>query len=222
MSDLSFANKPTDFYPYVKHVIDWNGIKLSGKHDFSQKNKDLQKKFVQEEYTELMTLGFEAQNKVEVMDGLADLVVTAGYWMYLKDPHIISSSCKLLTYSFGTNYAKNIQYAINKDDPWEVLQGVMALCHQVDFKVGEAIREVLRSNDSKMPSIDDYKAYHGVGDAELGETLVMESKTLNSKFEGRYEGIYATESVGHIVFRDKEGKIIKPLMYSEPDLKLFV
>ncbi len=224
--DLSFVNKPTDFYKYVKHVIEWNKIAGDGKHDFSHTKIAAQKRFVKEEFDELIDKGIKRGNKIEVIDGLADLVVTVGYWMYLRDPHLIENSCKLIHYGMGNNYIKLLENDIINDRPWEAMQSVMALCHQVDFKVDATIREVLRSNDSKIPTLQEFTDKHynttRIGGLDLDSMLLLECRMIEESSNGRYEGVTYQLCGDHVVFREKGSKIVKPSLFSEANLEGFI
>lgn len=207
--NLSFMNKPTDFFKYVDEVIQWNSTALGGTHDFSPAKIALQKTFVEEEYKELKD-AIESQDKQEVADALADLIVTAGYWMYLKDPHLISNSCRLLNFSMGANYVKMIGYAINNDDAWTVLQHTIALFMQVDCLVDKTMKEVLESNWSKFASVEGFS----------NEQKDAFSQTMSAAIEknGRYTGVSATEVNGKLVFKSGKGKLLKcPDTFKEPD-----
>lgn len=210
--DTTFLNKPTDFYKYVEEVIHWNKVSQAGKEDFSAKKISDQKNFVLEEINELGE-AIIAKDKEEVVDALADIVVTAGYWLYLKEPSLIKNSCKLMNFSLGSNHYNRIKYGFDDDDPWEVMQGVMSLFYQLDCKVDKVMREVLSANWTKFPKEDWYIGKYHCDNVD--EFIDVVCNGINKG--GRYSGVRCTKYDSRLIFHSDTNKIVKPPSFREPD-----
>lgn len=219
--------KPTNYLKYVQHVIQWNSIATGGVHDHSPSNIERQVSFVKEEFQEMME-ALANDDKVEYVDALADLVVTVGYWLYLKEPETITKNCTLNSFNFGANHIKALELAITNDEPYVALQEVMSLFYQAECLVDKIIWEVLDSNDSKYPALHkclrsgEMVIYEGDCDFERSWTPERMCKIIETKYAGRYTGITYQVYDGKVIFKDDKGKIVKPLTFKNPKLKDFV
>lgn len=80
MNKLDFVKQ---LKKHAQSVIDWNLVACGGVHDLSESKLKKQFSFVQSEAEETITRGFLKGDVIEVIDGAADVFVTASYAMFL-------------------------------------------------------------------------------------------------------------------------------------------
>ena len=91
-----------------------------------------------------------------------------------------------------------------------------------DFDYFSAIKEVCRSNMSKVPTIDEVKDMYGVCHTAACGSAVdwIES---NRPYKGiKYEIIDDEYGAKRVVFKDENGKVMKPWCFEEPNLAPFI
>jgi hypothetical protein len=211
--DVSYRNIRT----FIMHVIDWNDV-IS--QDFSEARNELQKSITLEEINETI-MAFRDCDKVEVVDGVGDILVTAGFYLYLQSGRDISFMDKLM--AIDSELLKETGYL---DWRLDKLKDDLEDYDTVDFKMlqficAEAIRifgeeyvqnyfcAILYSNESKFTPIHEYN--HEV-----------EMEHVESKYKDKFANIVPVTRM----FRGKEvvllradnghGKLLKPTGFKEP------
>jgi hypothetical protein len=232
----NMKNQGYDWAWFAREVIKWNYVAGGGKHDFSNEKKDLQHSFVLEEFKEVCE-AIEKQDKDEVISEFCDLVVVASYSDFLEclneninkyiDDAFTFSVRKFNKYEFALY---NIQEAVRFKDYVQV-------CHLA----AEAIENIgnfehiangiLEANWSKLPTVDEFKTKCVLTNWKFDEydknpraiplnlCVDYQIKKLEELFEGRYNGFYhqvvEVDGVERIVFKDSNGKIMKPITFKK-------
>lgn len=226
------------FQNAAKRVIEWNFV-ARGKHEFDAATVAFQKKLVKEEFDELVEDGIKGLNKVLVVDAVCDIFVVGVYWSVLETLKEVSDNLRieglrfaiqdvnnaidpsLMKYDDMTLYVKMMEEGLEKDNPYRVLEGCIGLMLGLDFDYRKALTEVLDSNDSKIPTIAQF--HDSVGyDLTLDDNIQIESVKIENRNFGRYTGVSGKVIDGRIVFKDGNGKIMKPCTFQEARLEGFV
>lgn len=116
--------------------------------------------------------------------------------------------------------------SINLDLTHATVTIVGELLRCLDFDHECALLSVLGSNDSKLPvyadlvkALDDVFGHMiDLEAATKEQVLKLQADLLNKQHAGRYEGITGTILDGRAVFKDSNGKIMKPCTFFEPEL----
>lgn len=221
----------------VLDVIKWNAVSRNGIHNFSQETVGAQLTYVYSEAKE--TVQAFLQNDVkEILDGIADIMVTASYLSFLVEQkpmrtnvheselhnateagadHVIlvgASQMMGLTNYVIQNDLSFYGIDIEEDAAYTVanLSNIAEIVYGVDMC--QVIDAVLESNWSKFPllgnwnEIDLYQECRWI-EANRGKTDVKWN-------------IVEVEGQKYVVYRDKNGtgKIQKPSAYKEPTIVL--
>lgn len=221
---LLAMTKPSDLYAYAEHVIEWNHVAYRARNNVATPF-DLQWGFIREEFNELVD-ALRVGDRIETVDAACDLFVVASYACQLKSPEYLREACipsPTLTFTIG-----DLEHNLygNMRDPVYVLKLVTALCYRLDINLDYNMRQVLHSNDSKYPDVDDILAlWPGKSRAEA---LREECKAIEERSNGRYQGVGFREVTTDIrnpnvrgtrlVFFDRNGKIMKPSTFVEPKI----
>lgn len=226
------------FQNAAKRVIDWNFV-ARGKHEFDATTIAFQKKLVKEEFDELVEDGIKGLNKVLVVDAICDIFVVGVYWSILETLKEVSENLRIegmrfaiqdvnntidpssLKYDDMSLYVKMMEEGLEKDNPTRVLEGCMGLMLGLDFDYRKALTEVLDSNDSKIPTIYQFQNIFGSG-LSIEDDIQLESVWIENRNSGRYTGVSGKVIDGRIVFKDDNGKIMKPCTFKEARLEGFV
>lgn len=220
----------------AQRVIDWN-FAARGKHALSTSELLFQWELVEEEYNELYELGISKNNRKEVIDALCDLFVVSVYADFqtrslhetYKDgpydifPYVteknsdIFDNLSILTYYVGQQLANG------------VVRNTIEIMRKFNFDYIDALEEVLDSNDSKIPTVEEFNKefykqhfYFSENDVALEEMIQLESDLIEKRNKGRYTGVKGNvvkvNGVDRVVWKDCNGKIMKPLTYFEAKL----
>ena len=76
-------NSVVNFEQEYNNVVLWNAIALSNNHDYSKEALARQYSLVEEEFKETKD-AVDVKDLVETIDGLCDIFVVAGYWLFLN------------------------------------------------------------------------------------------------------------------------------------------
>lgn len=118
--------------------------------------------------------------------------------------------------------------SIDFDISYTAVNLISELLRSLNFDHESALNQVLSSNDSKLPKFADLaaalddKLSDGLVDFNTApEELVLsvQAELLNSEHAGRYKGITGTLLNDRAVFKDSNGKIMKPCTFFEPKLE---
>lgn len=207
------------FIDYCWEVVAWNAVSRGGKHTFSPEEEIKQLDYCLEEIQETLE-AYEEEDLVEVLDGLADCLVTISYLIALvREADVLSFEAVKVSQipdnsnNFYQRLAGSYQ-RLSTDCPMLIdaeiaLLDVVGALNSVndhwneDVDVMGVIEEVLDSNWSKFPYLD--------------QVVPMEECKWIEENRGK-EGVYHSVIDNKIVFRDKGGKIMKPSTFKEPDI----
>ncbi|QYC52487.1 hypothetical protein [Salmonella phage SSBI34] len=217
-------------------------------HDYSEEMIDRQKSFCVEELNELKDALLNKDRK-ETIDALADLFVVVSYWDFLKKlkveaellDNIEDAIDAAVDYSEialdpGTwahdslvDLVRILSSSINSfGESHFAFRAICTILHNVDLDIEEVLEEVLSSNESKIPTIEQFKegfisSRYGVvkGGLSVDDMISIEAEALNKHHAGRYKGIRGEVFGNRVVFKDDKGKIMKPCTFFEPNLEKY-
>lgn len=210
---MIWFTKSFNFSKYAAEVVRWNGVGYGGHSKPLHAQWEL---VVEEGGTELVD-AFVAKDKKEFLDAVVDTFVVATYYDYLKYGDKPYSkvfmegvdNCSLLDINFLVH---KLQVYIRLGDITGVHKMTFALMNKLDADVEGALEEVLRSNWSKFVTFN----------AKDEEVYDKECKRIEEVSEGRYTGVKWDVRDNLVVFTDSNGKIVKPMTYSPPELEQFI
>lgn len=204
-----------------------------------------QRDLVEEELmTELLVDGIQSENRTLVIDALCDIFVVSTYWDFITELKYISEihscngaysvddiikdakeSAKSPFIDLSTKYTlselvSSMVEGYIADTPSEVVSNCASIMTRADFDYQKALREVLDSNDSKIPTLEEFISKHLVvgNKGSLDYLINIEEKDIEKRNNGRYNGVVGRVVNGRVVFKDSNGKIMKPLTFFEPNL----
>lgn len=220
---LLAMTKPSDLYAYAEHVIEWNHVAYRARNNVATPF-GLQWGFIREEFNELVD-ALRVGDRIETVDAACDLFVVASYACQLKSPEYLREACTpspTLTFTIG-----DLEHNLygNMQDPVYVLKLVTALCYRLDINLDYNMQQVLHSNDTKYPYLQDVLALWP--DKEHNEALRLECKAIEDRSNGRYSGVRCHKVYNakdprstdpRLVFFDNNGKIMKPSTFESPKI----
>jgi len=118
--------------------------------------------------------------------------------------------------------SKLVEYMVQSyhdDVPECLVNDCCTLMTILDFNYRKALDEVLSSNESKIPTEEDFLWQYHSEAVSLEEAISLEEKRIEEKSLGRYTGVKGSKINGRVVFKDSNGKIMKPCTFFEPDLE---
>lgn len=216
-------NSVVDFEQEYNNVVLWNAIARSGEHDFSKETIKLQYSLVEEEFKETKE-AVDARDLVETIDGLCDIFVVAGYWLFLSKAQMKCEGFVVDPVGAleSVYYQPKIFNEPDKIDVSNLFQDAMnALASLKGGK--ECLQEVLRSNMSKFAQKDFFE--------DKGILPEVVAANIEVSSNGRYKNVVPIYSlivdndtqkeVEYVVFRNEGGKskLLKPFYFQEPKLK---
>lgn len=211
--DVSYT-KCSDF---IQYVIDWNAV-ISD--DFSDARLDLQKKITMEEINETME-ALEYCDKKEVIDGVGDILVTAGFYLYLQneqDTSFLDNICaidsELLKYQIGfDSVLHDISYDLQSFAIVDYFKLQLLCAYTIDMFGRDTVEDyfdaILKSNDSKFIKPEEYNEQ-------------VEMNHVTSKYSGKFSNItpvtrmFRGSEVILLLADGGHGKMLKPTMFKEP------
>lgn len=224
------------FVQCAQRVIDWN-FAARGKHALSTSELLFQWKLVEEEYSELYDLGVSKRNRKEVIDALCDLFVVSVYADF-QARNLIGTykDCPFDIFPYSSEEKADIldnlsilTYYVGQQMGNGVVRHCIEIMKKLDFDCIAALKEVLDSNDSKIPTVEKFHEefykqhfYFSDNDVALDEMIKLESDLIEKRNNGRYKGvtgaIVTVNGSQRVVWKDENGKIMKPLTYFEAKL----
>jgi hypothetical protein len=201
---------------YYENIIDWNAITGN-----SISNEDLRKVYtnlVDEETEETLT-GLRDKDQVEFIDGVIDSLVVGSYLFALKQ------QADFTDYTLRDLSVVELSEAINTVEQiksngtiFKNIDKILSIYEDVFYTIKDSVnvfgafQEVLDSNWSKFPDTNLVNPEE--------EVSLIES-------QGRYKGVVfsivnTSDNLKKYVFRDENGKILKPSTFKEPQLAQFI
>ena len=219
-------------------VVEWNqtaqGVTSSEEEDFSNEKFLLQIKLVEEELKEYRDAA-KTNDHVEILDAAGDIFVVASYLSYMffgkqaiKDVLTQPVGDRLADDPHDT-FIKSQDFMDKTSDNSSFGLGMLAcavtrmardtLVKSI-YDDKKVMQEILRSNYSKFPDKESLRTKWMVND--INEALELELSWIEENRD--YSGItYKFNSKnGLYVFFDENGKIMKPSVFSGPDIKSIV
>ena len=165
----------------AERVREFN-LTAHGHFDYTEEAIARQKGFVKEELmTELLIDGIKDENRTLVIDALCDIFVVATYWEFITTLQDI-----LENQEFDGTFDEAVKWAIDSTDdsldlritsteslsdqvfymtngysgdyPPQVVCSCVAFMNSADFDYVRALEEVLSSNESKIPTLEEFIA----------------------------------------------------------------
>jgi hypothetical protein len=200
---------------FVQDVIVWN--KVIGE-DFGEHKFDLQKKITLEEINETIE-AYRNNDKKEIIDGVGDILVTAGYFNYLKtqsDEFLkekIQFDSEVMPFYIGfESLLDNIKTSIIRGHTCHFSLSLLA-SKTIDMYGRELVEDyfqaIIKSNYSKFILPEDWNE-----DLEL--------QHARNKYAGKFENIIpvtvTVDNQDYILLKadNGKGKLLKPTLFREP------
>lgn len=225
--------KTEDFNLQLKSVIKWNAVGNNFQQRFTIDDINRQGAYAEEELYEAIS-GISSNDKLEMIDGVADSFVTVGYKFFMitgdrefHDPNGVNSFIDVdctpsyAKWAIVSDLSALVGLNINEPCPIEANTSASILFDvisnvQIAFGIdmAEVIAEVMESNWSKFPIYTDADDY----EAEC-RWIEQYRKKENVAFK-----VVNTGDEFRVVFRDDNGagKICKPQSFKEPNLLRFL
>lgn len=216
---------------FIQYVIDWNKVFLNPDMTLDERI-DLQKKVTVEEINETLA-ALMIEDPKEIIDGIGDILVTAGYLRYLyagESVDFLNSSL----FNYDIKYENYYQYVDVIHFPLIDLKNHIlhettsfsydtlnylacyAICDFGRDNVENYFNAILLSNDTKFVPVEQW--------VEFNDEYM---EAAQEKYEGKYKDLVWWESDfrGEPVFLIRadhgRGKILKPPSFKEPSDLLF-
>ncbi len=222
-TDFIFRN--LDFGWAFNRVIEWNKTARDGKHVFDDSTIALQKKLVKEETDELED-AIDLQDKIESLDALCDMFVVGAYWYFLQNKEMKHGGYLASTPLDSIDYVAAAKFDIENDSSAMFMLAVTSMLLKFDGNIRDALEEVLSSNDSKFPNVENNNGLEGMSVGDEYITPKEMCDWIENVNEGRYTKIsYKIVGKGEnrrYVFLDSNNKIMKPKGFFKPDLTSFI
>lgn len=212
--------QPFSWQKFVEQVIRWNYLAGNKYHDYRDEKYENQLRLVREEFKEVLE---EIKNKdiSALKSELIDLVVVSSYAMFLQ-------GCE--TFSMNPFYGRSISTVapmiLDFTDPREAYQFAVTTLNQIgDYEF--IAQDVLANNDKKIPPVKDFlneavETFWQLDVYDHNPSLcpieeAIKYQVLAIEADGRYTGVNATiidfEDNQYIVFKDSNGKVMKPCTF---------
>lgn len=193
-------------------VVSWNNF--VGNVLNKEGLKELYIDLVKEETTEIFD-SIKTNDAVEFLDGVCDTLVVGSFLLAVKNQKDFKDydlSFKEVNIEPSINYLKDL---IN-EDVFKNIEKVLSLVENIGYSSGLnielAFKEVMESNWSKFPLVDNVNP--------LNEVKYIED-------QGRYTNVRFERNVDlngneRYIFKDGNGKVVKPSTFKEPKLANFI
>ena len=216
-------NSVVNFEQEYNNVVLWNAIALSNNHDYSKEALARQYSLVEEEFKETKD-AVDVKDLVETIDGLCDIFVVAGYWLFLNKakPKIEGFVIDPVVALESVYYQPKLFNSPDTIDVSNLFQDTLnALASLKGGK--ECLQEVLRSNMSKFAQKDFFED-KGILPEVVAANIEVSSNGRYKNVVPIYSNILDNETgkeVEYVVFRNEGGKskLLKPFYFQEPKLK---
>lgn len=211
------------FQEEADRVLKWNLMARGGNDEFTEEDYDLALDLVKEEAKELLE-EHENRNRVGFLKELIDYFVVSCHLLavFNRLSHL-PYSANIKTFDVASIEGDIDALSIENVDDILNIEVACSILSQVHANVKPAMNEVLSSNESKFPTQQqlcdayDTKDWH--------EAVEKECLRIEKESNGRYTGVSATyygDFGGYFVFKDSNGKIMKPITYKPADVSPFV
>lgn len=199
----------------LEETIEWNRVANEGEFIFTDLRQTLQHACLAEEIKELED-AIIANDPVEVVDAICDILFVGVYAWYMRTARIydVSLLCKNIgcvsTEYTLTNLLVDLKIALDNYHYLEICQLILSSSVMFDFSLKEAYREVVASNFTKFPLVDE---------------IDVEDELNWFREYSKYQDVIGTViNNERVVFRSNYGggKVVKPRCFNEPKLFWFI
>lgn len=193
-------------------VVSWNNF--VGNTLNKEGLKDLYTNLVKEETTEIFD-SIKSNDSVEFLDGVCDTLVVGSFLLAVKNQEDFKNytlSFKKVNIEPSINYLKELL----EENLFNNIEQILSLVENIGYSSGLnielAFKEVMESNWSKFPLIENVNP--------LEEIKYIEN-------QGRYKNVNFEKNIDlngneRYIFKDGNGKVVKPSTFKEPQLKEFI
>lgn len=209
-------SRTPDLTNLLEQTIHWNEVGNLGKHNFTDQRMQLQIKCLDEELNELKE-AIKADDPVEAVDALCDILFVAAYATYLENGGAVGWLDKANaydTYSISIpfkieNMTEDLVYLFEKGEYELMCATIMYVAPILNFDLYHAYENVVNSNFTKYPLTDDVM-------------IGAEMEWFNTC--SKYDDVCVEEYDGYFIFRcdGGYGKIVKPRTFVEPTLEQYI
>ena len=212
--------EPFSWQKFVEQVIRWNYLAGNKSHEYGDEKYENQLRLVREEFKEVLK-EIELKDISALKSELIDLVVVSSYAMFLQGRK---------TFSMNPFYGRSISAVapmiLDFTDPREAYQFAVTTLNQIgDYEF--IAQDVLANNDTKIPLVKDFVDEAVATFWQLDKydpnpcscpiSQAIRYQILAIEADGRYTGVNATiidfEDNQYIVFKDSNGKVLKPCTF---------
>lgn len=160
--------------------------------------------------------------KIKLLDDVCDTLVVGIQATEINTPSSLDWDYIDCLYA-GGNWTKH------KDIFIKPMLEVMECSDLLGFELFGAMCEVIRSNNTKIPTLDQVMQYYGTG--ELYESSVDDAchsaadwieSQLGYEFDITWNIIIDSDGVDRVIFRDQNKKLRKPWCFEEPQLEKYL
>lgn len=205
-----FIDKTSDqkfFKNAALDVIRWNWTANQGNHEFTPERCEAQWNLVEEEFKELKE-AFEKKDKAEFLKEMCDLFVVLSYYCYLSTSGDEDGLSPLLETEFVENVDRGLDQIEEAFKRGYILIGFDYVCNMIsvlhaDWR--EALTSVLVNNWCKYLTVPLLDA--------LSITPEQMAAAIETNSGGRYKNVVPVVFGGCVIFRDGNGKMMKPTTY---------
>jgi NTP pyrophosphatase (non-canonical NTP hydrolase) len=193
-------------------VISWNdfvGNKINNK-ELSNLYIDLVKEETQEIFDSI-----ENVDAAEFLDGICDTLVVGSFLLALKRQRDFSDyeiSKQHVDFKESIFKLRKLVQYNTYENIEEIIILVENISYSLDLDIEKSFEEVMISNWSKFPLIENV--------TPLNEIKYIESKGRYK--EVRFEKNIDSKSLDRYIFKDGNGKVVKPSTFKEPKLSQFI
>lgn len=229
-----------NFVPYAKQVAEWNFIANSKKIVNGIKVREFQWGLIEEEAEEIFAAVKESDKK-QTLAEVCDLFVVSTYGLFLH-LHENNRGCTLdeviskmaETCSVPKGRGRTSLYSLDENifskQQYEVVKWAINALEQFGGNSTGALQAIIDANYTKFPFATDLIAAYDQHGLPYGDDICkQECARIEEEFKGRYKGVQCehvllneNDLVGRLIFRDDQGKILKPLTFKKADISPFV
>ena len=212
---MSLLKIDLDLTKQFEETVSWNRVANDGEFVFTDLMQTLQHRCLSEEIQELED-AIHANDPVEVVDAICDILFVGVFAWYMRTRGI--HGVDVISKNIGcvsTNYTVHtllieLKRALEEYHYLEICQLILSSSVMFDFSLKEAYQEVVASNFTKFPLVDEI---------DIADELNWFREY--SKYENVISTIIKNK---HVVFRSHYGggKVVKPRSFREPQLSWFI
>lgn len=234
-----------DYSDFALQVARWNYL-ANGKDIVNGKDKQaFQWTLIQEEVEEIIDAVKEG-NKKQTLAEICDLFVVSSYLAFLKihennkGAGVDTVVQKMGEYLYAPRTKERlslfgIDESVANQETYSTLKWAVSALNQYGADSMYALQAIIDANYTKFPLVTEliqaYAEHNIPTDADntvFHGLCTQECLRIEEEFKGRYKGVTCehvilddNDLVGRLIFRDDQGKILKPLTFKKADISSF-